>query len=87
MNLVLGDVVETIYVVDDEEAADEDIKVSTLAQPVPICRSGFSRLFTDGYQEIRNAVRSRYVLSVPLVKKCLTLVVGDSVVLVSPQNS
>lgn len=57
MNLVLGDVLETIYVVDEDDE-DEEIRVSDQKGRSPILKLVLTRS-ADGYEEIRDAIRSR----------------------------
>jgi hypothetical protein len=55
---VLGDVQETIYVVEEDDDGDETVKVGGLVPchdfPVLIC-------IAENTQKVGNAVRSRYV--------------------------
>ena len=58
-NLVLGDVEETIYVVEDDDEAEEDtIKVSML----PVRPAAQTEDHADGQEAIRDAVCSRLVM-------------------------
>lgn len=83
-NLVLGEVEETIYVVegDDEE---EDVKVGhTQARSLPL---GL-RMHTDNQEAIRDAFRPRFALNPHVSYRRSTSTKafsGDSVVLIAPQ--
>jgi hypothetical protein len=59
---VLGEVEETIYVVEEDEDEEETVRVD----------AKLAKTFTDNTQEIGDAVRQRYVLLVPpwLFKDC-----------------
>ncbi|KAI3320375.1 like-Sm domain-containing protein [Xylariaceae sp. AK1471] len=67
MNLVLGDVVETIYVVDEDDG-EEDIKASD-------------------YDAFCTTTHGSHNKQTTTKKSEMLFVRGDSVVLVSPQNS
>ncbi|KAI1423539.1 like-Sm domain-containing protein [Xylaria sp. FL1777] len=73
MNLVLGDVVETIYIIDEEDE-DEDIKTTTKKSEM---------LFVRGRRQDKCPTQLMGYHSQPLTPP----ISGDSVVLVSPQTS
>ena len=56
MNLVLGDVVETIYVVDDDDDEKEDIKVSMHDTLILYPGQALSTP-TDYHEKVRDAIR------------------------------
>jgi small nuclear ribonucleoprotein (snRNP)-like protein len=56
-NLVLGDVEETIYVVEDEEDPDGDVKVR--GGKVPETYLYLFLRMTDNHAQVRNALRKR----------------------------
>jgi hypothetical protein len=64
MNLILGDVVETIYVVDEDDE-DEDIRVHPTSLVTGACYE-CSYCPADHYEEIRDALCSRFVSINPL---------------------
>lgn len=55
MNLVLGDVLETIYIVDEDDD-EEEIRVREFGQSWPIAALTYLQ---DDHKEIRDAVCSR----------------------------
>ena len=59
MNLVLGDIVETIYVADEDDDDKEDIKVGPHAKR--IWPNVYAHNVTDCHKEVGDAVCSRYV--------------------------
>lgn len=65
MNLVLGDVVETIYVVDEDDDDKEDIRVCFTFTSHTISRYVLTSA-SDRYQEVGDVICSRYVFSQPL---------------------
>jgi U6 snRNA-associated Sm-like protein LSm3 len=58
-NLVLGDVEETIYVVEEDEDEEETIRVGLRPGPQ---KQNLAKTSADDTQEIRDAVCQRYVL-------------------------
>lgn len=85
-NLVLGEVEETIYVVDEDDE-DEEVRVSGGARLSHFHQPSSNPFPVDNQSEIRNALRARCVL--PLVvdtsSRHANDGLGDSVVLISPQ--
>jgi hypothetical protein len=87
--LVLGEVEETIYVVEEDEDEEETVRVSFTPQRTNLWGTDrkLANTAADNSQEIGDAVCERYV---SLCSRYLRLRIanpfaGDSVVLISPQ--
>ena len=89
---MLGDVVETIYSVEEDDEGEETVKVrdqdDTDTYTDPVWQKWRLIPGIDDTEEVGDALRARYIFDLPC-RKCwadlLTLVIGDSVVLISPQ--
>jgi U6 snRNA-associated Sm-like protein LSm3 len=53
-NLVLGDVEETIYVVDEDDEDEESVKVTKI--PISCLKSSSTNVIPDNQQKVRDAI-------------------------------
>lgn len=85
---MLGEVEETIYLVEDEDEEEETVKVGhgTLL----CCKNHANQTIIDHQEAVRDAVRPRWVIELAALSHFISewrLIhfTGDSVVLISPQ--